>query len=145
MKTILRYIRIYFKEVDKGILMIVTALTAGLIFLNFQFGLEKWLMNELPLSYPEFLGHYLLFLFAFIVPYLFYPLFKKKKYFKYSLFIFFILLAPAIFALKMSADISFLFSENIDWNDYWNKIIYWPLRLIMIGFILFILWKSFQK
>ena len=42
-------------------------------------------------------------------------------------------------------DIPLHFSENLNWNNYWNQVFYWPLLLIITSSILFICWKIFDK
>jgi membrane protease YdiL (CAAX protease family) len=43
----------------------------------------------------------------------------------------------------MSTD--FHLSNNIYWDYYWNQVAYWPVRLILLSFILFIIWKIFYS
>jgi hypothetical protein len=140
MKTILHYIQQYFYEVDKRILSFVSVLAAILIFLNYHYAIDKNISNKHSFLY-SFISRYIIFLVAFSLPYLFYRLIKKRKYTANPLFIFMLILAPAIFSLKIALDIPLHFSDNLNWNDYWNNIFYWPLRLVIVGGILFIIWK----
>ncbi|MGQ0737821.1 MAG: CPBP family intramembrane glutamic endopeptidase [Bacteroidota bacterium] len=55
-----------------------------------------------------------------------------------------LLIAPAIFALKLALDIPLHFSDNKQWNNYWNHIFYWPLLVVIISAILYIIWKIFD-
>jgi membrane protease YdiL (CAAX protease family) len=34
---------------------------------------------------------------------------------------------------------------DVNWNDYWNRIYYWPVRLTLILSLLFLLWKKFDS
>jgi hypothetical protein len=79
------------------------------------------------------------------MPYLFYLFIKGKKYFNVALFSFLVLIAPAIFSLKIALNIPLRFSNEISWNDYWNHVFYWPILLLIVMSILFIIWKSFYK
>ncbi|MBM3415567.1 MAG: CPBP family intramembrane metalloprotease [Bacteroidetes bacterium] len=60
-------------------------------------------------------------------------------------FILLLLIAPAIFALKLSLDIPLHFSDDKGWNEYWNHVFYWPLLVLVIGSLLFIIWKIFDS
>jgi membrane protease YdiL (CAAX protease family) len=56
-----------------------------------------------------------------------------------------LLIAPAIFSLKMSMSFTPLLSPDKHWNHYWNRIIYWPFRLSVLSLVLFILWKKYYR
>jgi hypothetical protein len=144
MKLILTYIQQYFYEIDKRIVVLVSTLTAVLIFLNYHFAIDKNISNQHSFLY-SFTGYYFIFLVAFALPYLFYRLLKKRNYTTDPLFIFLLVSAPAIFSLKIALDIPLHFSDDANWNEYWNHVFYWPLRLVITGSILFILWKIFDS
>src|SRR5258705_6806369 len=143
MKTILQYIQKYFYEVDKAILTLVSLLTAILIFLNYYYGIDKNISSYSFLY--SFISWYIIFLVAFALPYVFYRLLKKRKYTSDILFLFLLLLVPAIFSLKTALDVPLHFSDDANRNEYWNNVFYWPLRLIIISGILFIIWKIFDS
>jgi hypothetical protein len=140
MKSIISYLREYFYEVDKKILVLVTELTALLIFLNYYYRIDHAISDRHSFAY-SFISRYFIFLIAFALPYLLYVLLKQKKYFTQPPFILLLVIAPAIFSLKIALNIPLHFSENSNWNDYWNTIFYWPLRLVVVAAILFIIWK----
>ena len=144
MRLILNYIRKYFLEVDKIILVLTTILAGGLIFLNYYFRMDSWISSHDSFSI-NFICRYLIFLFAFVLPYLFYLIVNKKNYFSSPLFIFLILIAPAIFSLKVALNIPLHFANKNDWNNYWDQIFYWPVLLVIVILILFIIWKNFYK
>ena len=54
-------------------------------------------------------------------------------------------MAPAIFSLKMALNTSLPFSPNENWNEYWNQVYYWPVRLLIILSILFLVWRTFDS
>ena len=145
MKNILGYIRLYFRQVDRLVLLLCTIFSAILIYLNYWHGLEKCLTMQLPLPFSNFTGHYILFLAAFAIPYLFYLIIKRVNYFRHPLFVLLLLIAPAIFSLKMSLNTSIFISGDAGWNHYWNQLLYWPLRLFVITVILLLPWRSFDK
>jgi hypothetical protein len=35
--------------------------------------------------------------------------------------------------------------EDLSWNHYWNRILFWPLRLFITVMLLLIVWKSFYR
>ena len=144
MKAILSYLREYFYEVDKRILVLVSELTALLIFLNYYYRIDRAISDQHSFAY-SFISRYFIFLIAFALPYLLYVLLKQKKYFTQPLFLLLLVIAPAIFSLKAALNIPLHFSESKNWNDYWNTIFYWPLRLIVVAAILFIIWKLTEK
>ncbi len=144
MKTITGYIRQYFYETDKRVLSVVTLLTAGLIFLNYYYFLDDRI-SQRPYFFYRFITRYLIFLFAFALPYLFYHVLLKRKYLPKRAFRLLLLLAPALFALKITLGLRFHFSEDPDMNLYWQLVTYWPLLVIIIGTLLFIIWKQFDR
>ena len=144
MRQILNFIGQYFKDVDKKVLILSTVFTGFLVYLNFWHGLEKWLTRGY-LPFPHFTGHYLLFLTAFTIPYLFYLIIKPNKYFQKPLFLLLLFVSPAIFALKVSMNSSLHFSDDAFINHYWNRVVYFPLRLIILVAMLFVVWIRFDK
>ena len=145
MKEVLGYIRDYFQYVNKKILTLCTLQTAILIYLNYHNKLEWWLTTRENLSWAGFTGHYILFVIAFALPYFYYSLFEKNFFFRNKPFIILLVVAPAIFSLKMALHYDFPFSNDEDWNEYWNQVYYWPLRLLIIIAILFLLWRRFDN
>jgi hypothetical protein len=47
-------------------------------------------------------------------------------------FFFCLLIAPFLFAVKVSMDTTITASANTWWNEYWNNVFYWPPRLLML-------------
>lgn len=144
MKKIFSHIAAYASDIDKKVLILSIIFIAVLIYLNYQHGLENRLSRKLPLPFPDFSGHYILFLGAFGFPYLLNYFIQQKNYFENSQFIILLLIAPAIFAIKVAWDVNFKVTDSSIWNSYWNKIIYWPILLLTISSILFVLWKIFH-
>lgn len=144
MKPIISYIKQYFYEIDKRMMALVSMLAGLLIFLNYHYGVDKQISDQHSFLY-SFISRYFIFLIAFTLPYLFYRLLKKRNYTSNPRFIFLLILAPAVFSLKIALDIPLHFSNNVNWNYYWNNVFYWPLRLIIVAAILFITWKIFDS
>ena len=137
MREIIGYIANYTRRVNKPVLLLCSFQTVILILLNYHKGLERWLTTRETLFWPEFTGHYLLFATAFVLPYFFYFMLEKKNFFNNKLFCALLVVAPAIFSLKMALHTNLPFSNDTGWNEYWNGIYYWPVRLVMIISILY--------
>ena len=140
MKPIIDHIRKYFYDVNKIILAGVTLLTALLIFINYYYRIDESISHRHSFRY-SFICRYFIFLLAFTVPYGLYRLVKKGDYTHHPVFLVLLALAPALFSLKIALDVPVHFSNDISWNNYWNNIFYWPLRLVILAIILFIIWK----
>ena len=144
MKDIFKYITDYFKSLNRKVLIACTLLAALMIYLNFHYAIDLKIDKFEPIAI-QFFCRYLIFLIAFALPYLFYFLFEGKNYFKSPLILLLIFLSPAIFSWKMVMNTEVHLSNNIYWDYYWNQVIYWPTRLIVLSFILFIFWKIFYS
>lgn len=144
MKSILQYIRRYFAATDKRILLFVSLFTAILVFINYYFKLDGTIRKNNSFVI-KLISWWAVFMVAFAVPYLFTRWFKPAGYWKKINFLLLILIAPFIFALKLSLDIPFHFSDNPNRNNYWNHIIYWPALLLIITGSLFLVWRYFDK
>ncbi len=143
MKTILSYIKEYILSVDKRVLAFVSAFTALFIFLNYYFGLDNRVRNN---SFAiKLMAWYVVFAAAFILPYFIYRFITRRRYIHQPRFIILLILAPAIFALKLALDIPLPFLEDKQWNNYWNHIFYWPLLVVIISAILYITWRAFDR
>jgi len=145
MKEIIGYIREHFKETNKPVLILTTALTAMLIWLNYANALEERLTTNEDLLWSAFTGHYFISFFAFFLPYLFYVVVERKSFFQNKLFLLLLVVAPAIFSLKMSLNPRLFFSANGDWNNYWNQVNYWPSLFIIVLAIVFLLWWMLDR
>lgn len=141
MQEILGYIENWFRQVDKKLLTLCTLQTAVLIYLNYNNQLEANLIHSEVLPWPAFTGHYLLFALAFTLPYFFCEIIEKKKFFDSKPFMILLVVAPIIFSLKMALIARYPFTDNPDWNEYWNQVYYWPIRLAIITAILFLIWR----
>lgn len=144
MRSVINYISQYFFEVDKKILFLISLLTADLIFLNYSVGIDTWISNHHSF-FASFIFRYCIFLIAFAVPYFFYLLVNGKNYFRITHFLFLVILAPAIFSLKIALNFPLHFSQERNWNDYWNSIFYYPALLLIVATLLFIIWKKNYK
>lgn len=139
MKKITGYVKDFFVEVNKRILLLSALFIAAFIFVNYQFKLNSFI-GQLPDAY-QYICWYFVFLLAFSFAYLLLIAFKKRNVFRNKQFLFLFLIAPAIFSWKMVADTNFHFTDNKTENAYWNDVVYWPIKLIVVSTFLYLLWK----
>ena len=140
MKDIFSYIIDYFQSLNRKVLIACTLLAALMIYLNFHYAIDPKI-DEFNSVVIQFFWRCLTFLIAFALPYFFYFLFEGKNYFKSPLILLLIFLSPAIFSWKMVMSTGLHLSDNSYWDYYWNQVIYWPIRLIVLSFVLYIIWK----
>lgn len=131
MKEIIGFIRDYYKQADKPILILCTLFTAFLVWANYARGLETMLISHEGFPLPLITGRYLLFLAAFLIPYIL-LLFRRRKPVRHTGFIICLLAAPLVFAIKAGMDTSVIVSSDNRWNAYWNEVLYWPPRLLVL-------------
>ncbi|HMU47436.1 MAG TPA: hypothetical protein PKC72_13770 [Chitinophagaceae bacterium] len=143
MREIINYIRRYFYEADKITLIIITLFTALLVYINYNFGLDPYIRKKSFFPVKLF-SWYLVFLAAFGISYLVIFFRKKFSHTNKTGFLSLVLIAPLLFALKITLDISFSFSENENWNSYWNHVVYWPVLVILILSLIYLFWKIFE-
>lgn len=143
MKTILRYIKGYFYELDKRLLIFCTLLTALLIYLNYHYQVDNRISDQ-PAFIARFSGRYFIYLIAFALPYLAYSILGGSPVFRKYKFVLLVLVSPAIFAMKAGLSFSFLVAGDPAVNDYWNHILYWPLLLILVMAMIFACWRIFD-
>jgi Type II CAAX prenyl endopeptidase Rce1-like len=144
MKEIFRYITDYLKSLNSKVFAACSLLTGLMIYLNFHYAIDIKI-DELDSIGIQFLIRYLVFLIAFALPYFFYFLLEGKNYFKSPLILLLIFLSPAIFSWKMVMNTDLHLSNNSNWDYYWNRVTYWPIRLLVMSFMLFIIWKIFYS
>lgn len=145
MKVIIGYIRDYFRWVNKAVLIGCILFTAALVWLNYGQDLEHHLINSLGLPYGSITGRMLLFGIAFIVPYLIVRMKSQPEYFRNSGFRLCLVLAPVFFAVKAGIIMSFTTSADPHWNQYWNDVLHWPVRLLILVVLLFACWRLFHR
>lgn len=143
MRKIIKDLEQYFLQLHKGLFISAAVFTALLIFINYRFGLNDYLERLSP--FVEYVGWFCVFFIAFSFFHIVQCCVAKNSVYKAPPFIFLLLLAPALFAWKMSANIQFFFTANTLLNNYWNKVIYWPVKLAVIVAVLAVVWRVFDK
>jgi hypothetical protein len=144
MRKILGYIKEWIIEIDKKVLLLTTLFTALLIFLNYRYQLDPYISSQGSFSY-SLIGRYIIFFLAFVIPYLLFRFISRKSYPSNSVFLFLLFFSPALFSLKACLLIPISFSPDDDWNNYWDHIFYWPLLVMIITLILYLVWQVFDK
>jgi hypothetical protein len=139
MKKVFSYLRDYIAFVNKPIFFICTGLLAAGIYINY-FGELRRFIHNLP-DGPQYVAWYGIFFAAFSIPYFLQAAWDRSSPFRDWRFLLLLVLAPAIFAWKVAFGLHFHFSDNPYTNEYWNYVIYWPLKLLAVAAILFLIWK----
>jgi hypothetical protein len=142
--SIINYIRSYFAQTNKTALVCISLFTALLVFINYWYGVDDLIRSKDSFALKLF-SWSLIFLCAFASPYVFYQLITGKKFFSSPVFILLLLIAPLIFALKMSVRIELPVSGNPFWDHYWTQVLFWPLVSAAMTIVLFIIWRSTRQ
>lgn len=143
MKSILSYLKDYIIGVDKRMLVICSCLAAAGIFFNYHFELNRKIIAT-PRQI-QYVSWYLVFLIAFALPYCIYSFLEDTHLLTKVNFVSIVLLAPAIFAWKMAYNFKIHFTSSYELNAYLNQVAYWPFKLLIVAFILFIVWKRYES
>lgn len=120
-------------------LLLTSLLTALLVFLNYHFGIESWISDQ-PFRI-RYISWVLIFALAWVLPYLI--IYQEEKFRFPAIMKGLLVIAPILFAAKMTLRPDFAISDNLIWNHYWNQIAYWPFLLLLTGAFLFFLGKVF--
>lgn len=144
MKLIFQYIRQFVIETNSKAFALITLFTAILVFINYHFNLNGIIVKN-NVFLVKLFAWYVVFLVAFAIPYLIYHVLRIGAFLNRPLFLSLLLFAPAVFAIKISFDIHFHFTDSPGWNNYINQVIYWPVLVLLTSIILFITWKLFDR
>ncbi|MDQ3847105.1 MAG: hypothetical protein M3342_24280, partial [Bacteroidota bacterium] len=143
MSVFITYIRNYVRWVDKPMFMLSLLFIALLIFTNYYYGIERRI-SLLPVTEQVFIW-YFIFLLCFTFPYLVQAAFTRFSIVYPKQFFLFLFMAPAIFAWKISVVVRFSLTSDEVANAYWNKVIYWPFKLVVVTFVLYLVWRLFHS
>ncbi|MER3465027.1 MAG: abortive infection protein [Chitinophagaceae bacterium] len=143
MKKIWNYLKEYYSTLDKRAFLSSVLLIALFIFFNYYNGLSNTI-STFP-GIKNFFCWYVIFLTAFALGYIVQAIFTRKQYFSNKRFLFLLLIVPAIFAWKMMYHFSITVTANHLQNAYWNAVLYYPFKLIVVAITLFILWRLSDK
>lgn len=143
MKKIVGYLRNYFIYINKWVLLFSTLFTAAAVYCNYHFHLNTKITQ---LNTPwEYLAWFGVFITAFGFGYVLQTIFLRTTVFTNWRFLGLLFLAPAIFAWKMAASFDFGFFQNTVKNEYWNAVVYWPLKVAVITLLLLVVHHFFDR
>ena len=139
MKRIIGYVRSYALSVTPAAFARCTLFIAIAIFCNYYFGINKYIIALPRLS--EFAAWSLVFFVAFSAGYLLQWRAASLQLFQKPMLLFLLLAAPLLFAWKMISYERLPFMADVIENSYWNHVVYWPLKLVVITIALYFIWK----
>lgn len=143
MKKIIAYLKEYSLWQDRRVFLFSTLFTAILVFYNYYFGVNR-AIYRMPYFW-QYLLWYAVFLLSFSVGYWFYQHYTKERLFGNGNFISLLLIAPAIFAWKMAYRVEFSVATDFFVNEYWNAVLYWPLKVSVITITLLLVHRWFDR
>jgi hypothetical protein len=145
LQQVFKYIKSFYeKEFNLFYLILIIAMLAVIIYLNYWHGLEKKYAGSGKTWLSNFTGYYLLYLIPFAAAFLLQPLFYKDcHYLNSSWFWFILFLAPAFFSFR----VNFTFHQSLI-NDQWPapenlfylRSINWVIRVFVLLIPVFIIW-----
>lgn len=146
MKEFVIYLRKYFRQVNLFAFLLVSLLVAVLIIINYTFGIENNIMaaSNWPL---RTVGFFFLYTFTFCAAYFFQCIFSTDEIFVNSSFFVLLLVAPAIFALKVTFTwVALQITQNMPapWAQYCYITFSWPLKSLLVLVLVMIVWKKYR-
>ncbi|MEJ7912346.1 MAG: CPBP family intramembrane glutamic endopeptidase [Chitinophagaceae bacterium] len=142
MRKILSQLYGYWWWLDKGLFVYTVFFVTTLVFCNYYFGINRTINANAPLL--QYLCWYLLFLLAFSFPYIVAFTVRQKRMTSVK-WLPLLFIAPAIFSWKMTYAVNFHFSDSVPANIYWNTVVYWPFKLVIIVMMLGAVWLASGK
>jgi hypothetical protein len=139
MQSIFSYIRNYFVRTDKKVFSLCTLIIALAVFVNYYFGLNRAIVVQS--ESRQIISWFFVFLVLFAAGYGITVLLFGGKYFGDKNFVLLLLVAPLMFSWKMAADPVFPLHPDPLLHAYWNQVIYWPFKLLVVTLLLVACWK----
>ncbi len=133
----------YFRNTDKWVLLLVSVFVGSLVFVNYRWAWENKIWDAATPS-ERFLRFYFLYLFAFAGAYFLQQLISPKVPDSFLVFGLIILIAPAIFAFKVSFyHHREIFDRFFSWpnNRYFFILLDYPIRCVFVLGSLWLLWR----
>jgi len=143
MNAIVGYLRDYIRSLNRSVFLLTTLFVAILIIINYTFGLEKRIF-ALPNWPLRFTGFFFLYAFVFSAAWLFQSFYNKEIRYVPTFFYILLLVAPAIFAAKITFDwFPALFTKYwpAPWGQYGNLVLSWPLKCLLVLVLVTLVWK----
>jgi hypothetical protein len=139
MKNFKRYLSEYFVSLNPFVFFASVLFIALAIFTNYHFGINDRINDLYPAS--GMLCWWGIFFAAFGFGYVLLKLVKKEKFKTGRVFFILLLIAPLLFAIKMAFPLHLHLVTNEAKNAYWNAVVYFPLKLVLLLTSLWITWK----
>jgi hypothetical protein len=141
MKEILVYFRQYFQEVNKRIFILTSVVLAILVSANYTVGIESAIKSS-PSAATRFCAFFFLYALIFTSCYAIQFLFSAQSFVDKRQFIILLLLCPALFAAKISVNVPYFQpASSLElWDRYWQTILNWPIKSVVILAILYATW-----
>jgi hypothetical protein len=145
LQQILKYIRTYYeKEFNLPYFLLIIAMLAVIIYLNYWHGLEKKYAASGKTWLAQFGGYYLLYFVPFAAAFLLQPLFYNNcSYLSNTWFWIILLLAPAMFSFRVNFNFhqSFIISHwQAPQNVFYLRSLNWIIRVVVLLIPVFLIW-----
>ena len=143
MKEIFVYLKNYVKDGNKKAFLYTSLIVASLVALNYTFGIERTLKTY-DSPFLRVLGFFLLYAFVFAMAHGIQFLVSGKTVNDKNQFYFLLLLAPLLFAAKISLNLGDFLEDSEatnPWTKYWLIILNWPVKSVVILFAIAIAWR----
>lgn len=143
LKTILTYLKTYYYQADKTLVLLASCFMALLIFFNYFLGADDLIRNNhFVIKLLLFTG---VFALAFVFPYWLTVIRSHSFSFSNRRFRLLLFLAPWLFALKITVNIPALISYPGVPDTCLTMFFYWPSLMLMTACFLWIIRKFFDK
>ena len=141
MTSILSFLREYASTIDEALWLFCLIWTSILITLNYTLGIESELIKGLDSRFDQLLALFLVYCSAFVIPYLFAVTYRKHLITATPMFWLLLLIAPALFALKVSVANPLENSMDGIWGSYVISITTLPFKFLVVLVPLVVLYK----
>ncbi len=135
----------YTSAVDKGLILFCMVWMGILILLNYTLGIEGQLIKGLDSRFSQFAALFVVYSSAFIIPYGFILVFRKHLIAVAPKFWLLLLVAPALFALKVC--IANPLEQVIDgvWGSYLTIVTTLPFKFLVVLIPLIVLYRMLPE
>jgi hypothetical protein len=147
--VIVKYLKSFVASLHVTYTLLVMTMTGIFIFLNYHYNFERGILARQSSFAGKFIGYYLLYFIPFAAAYLLQKIIPGNKFtYKSKRFLLLLVLAPAVFAFR----VSYMGHEslvNLFWQGddalFWYDCINWILRALLTVFMIYCIWMAFDK
>ncbi len=150
MNEILKYLKSFYnKEFNAWYFLAIIVLLGVMLYFNYWHAMEKNFVRGGKTGFSHFAGYYLMYFLPFFTAFvlqLFF--FKDCNYIKSPWFWLVVLLAPALFSLRVNFNLQNIIAKKIWTGDelqYWMRCISWIIRVLVLITPVFALWYLKDK